>query len=40
MNSYTLPVSPYNSALRSRTEYISEKHLVIETSSTCKLEIE
>lgn len=29
MNSYTFPVKPYNSALRSRTEYISEKHLVI-----------
>lgn len=26
--SYILPISPYNLALRSRTEYISEKHLI------------
>lgn len=29
MNSYIFPINSYNSALRSRTEYISEKHLVI-----------
>lgn len=29
VNSYTFPINPYNLVLRSRTGYISEKHLVL-----------